>query len=133
MRVCILGSVEVWERGRRIRPFAPQSCRLLAMLAATPGQTVSTGRIAEYVAGGNVDGSTVRTAVSRLRKALGSSIATEQGGYRLVLGDDDELDAAVFAQLVDGVDWSYIQSEVDLQHWTYCNKISTDGCLHSHY
>ena len=101
MRVCILGSVEVWDCGRRIRPLAPQSCRLLAMLAATPGQSVSTGRIAEYVAGGNLDGSTVRTAVSRLRKVLGTSIATEQGGYRLVLANDDELDAARFTQLVN--------------------------------
>jgi predicted ATPase/class 3 adenylate cyclase len=101
MRVCILGTVEVWDLGRRVRPLAPQSCRLLAMLAATPGQTVSSARIAEYVAGGSLDKSAVRTAVSRLRKVLGNAVATEQGGYRLVLSNDDELDAAGFEELVD--------------------------------
>ncbi len=101
MRVCILGTVEVWDRGQRVRSLAPQSCRLLAMLAATPGQTVSTGRIAEYVADGNLDNSTVRTAVSRLRKVLGKTVVTAQGGYRLDLAGDDELDAARFEELVD--------------------------------
>ena len=100
MQVGVLGSVEVWDGDDRVVSLTPQVRRLLGMLAATPGQTVSTDRIAEYVAGGSVDGSTVRTAVSRLRKVLGGRVATEQGGYRLILGNDDGLDSVRFEQLV---------------------------------
>jgi predicted ATPase/class 3 adenylate cyclase len=100
MQVCVLGPVEVWDDGKRVGSLPPQACRLLAVLAVRPGQTVSTSRIAEYVAGGRLDGSTVRTAVSRLRKVLGSCVATEQSGYRLVLGDVG-LDSIRFEQLLD--------------------------------
>ena len=101
MQVCVLGPVEVWDGDQRVGSLPPQACRLLAVLAVTPGQTVSTSRIAEYVAGGRLDGSTVRTAISRLRKVLGSCVATEQSGYRLVLGDDVGLDSIRFEQLLD--------------------------------
>ena len=100
MQVGVLGSVEVWDGDDRVVSLTPQVRRLLGMLAATPGQTVSTDRISEYVVGGSVDGSTVRTAVSRLRKVLGGRVATEQGGYRLILRDDDGLDSERFEQLV---------------------------------
>jgi DNA-binding SARP family transcriptional activator len=72
MQVCVLGSVEVWDGGEPLASLAPQTRRLLAVLAATPGRTVSASRIAEYVAAGRIDGSTVRTAVARLRKVLGN-------------------------------------------------------------
>ena len=101
MQVCVLGSVEVRDGSERVDSLSPQARRLLAVLAATPGRTVSTSRIAEYVAGGRIDGSTVRTAVARLRKVLGSCVATGQDGYRLVLEGDDGLDSVRFEELID--------------------------------
>ncbi len=101
MQVCVLGSVEVWDRGEPLGSLTPQARRLLAVLAATPGRTVSASRIAEYVAAGRIDGSTVRTAVARLRKVLGNRVATAQDGYRLVLGPNDGLDSVQFEELTD--------------------------------
>ena len=113
MQVCVLGSVEVWDGGERVDSLTPQARRLLAVLAATPGRTVSTSRIAEYVAGGRLDGSTVRTAVGRLRKVLGSCVATDQDGYRLVLGADDRLDSVRFEQLSDAARTMGLQDRRD--------------------
>ena len=113
MQVCVLGSVEVRDGGERVDSLTPQARRLLAVLAATPGRTVSTSRIAEYVAGGRLDGSTVRTAVGRLRKVLGSCVATGQDGYRLVLGADDRLDSVRFEQLTDAARTMGLQDRRD--------------------
>ena len=62
--------------------------------------TFSADRIAEHLADGDVDGSKIRTAVSRLRKVLGDRIETVSGGYRLRLAED-ELDAAQFESMRD--------------------------------
>ncbi len=113
MQVRVLGSVEVWDGGERVDSLTPQARRLLAVLAATPSRTVSTSRIAEYVAGGRLDGSTVRTAVGRLRKVLGSCVATDQDGYRLVLGADDRLDSVRFEQLTDAARTMGLQDRRD--------------------
>jgi predicted ATPase/DNA-binding SARP family transcriptional activator len=72
----------------------------LAVLAAAGGGVVSRDRIAEFVAGGLADGSTVRTAVSRVRKVLGERVVTDGDGYRLVLADPDSLDAVSFEDLI---------------------------------
>ena len=113
MQVSVLGPVEVWDGGQRVGSLPPQARRLLAVLAATPGRTVSASRIAEYVAGGKLDGSTVRTAVGRLRKVLGSCVATDHDGYRLVLGDDDGLDSIRFEQLTDAARTMGLQDRGD--------------------
>ena len=113
MQVSVLGPVEVWDGGQRVGSLPPQARRLLAVLAATPGRTVSASRIAEYVAGGKLDGSTVRTAVGRLRKVLGSCVATDHDGYRLVLGDDDGLDSIRFEQLTDAARTMGVQDRGD--------------------
>ena len=113
MQVSVLGPVEVWDGGQRVGSLPPQARRLLAVLAATPGRTVSTSRIAEYVAGGRLDGSTVRTAVGRLRKVLGSCVATDQDGYRLVLGVDDGLDSVRFEQFTDAARTMGLQDRCD--------------------
>jgi predicted ATPase/DNA-binding SARP family transcriptional activator len=60
---------------------------------------VSAERIAEHVTDGRLDGSVIRTAISRLRRVLGERVETTASGYRLVL-DDGELDAGRFASLV---------------------------------
>jgi DNA-binding SARP family transcriptional activator len=61
---------------------------------------VSRDRIAEFVAGGLADGSTVRTAVSRVRKVLGERVVTDGDGYRLVLAEPDSIDASRFEDLI---------------------------------
>ena len=93
MLVRILGAVEVRGHGDGVTPLSPKARRLLAMLAATPGRTVTADSLAEYVMGGISAGSAVRTAVSRLRKVLGHRVVTDGRGYRLALDPRDELDA----------------------------------------
>ena len=63
------------------------------------GETVSSARLAEYVADGMAD-STVRTAVSRLRKVVGDRLESGDGGYRLMLGNG-ELDVSIFDGMVE--------------------------------
>jgi predicted ATPase/class 3 adenylate cyclase len=80
--------------------LTPQLRRLAALLTVSDGAPVSADRIAEYLADGPVDGSAVRTAVSRLRKVLGDRVQTAEAGYRLVLAPD-ELDGSRFIALCD--------------------------------
>ena len=97
MRLVVLGAVEIWDDQDHSVPLTPQLRRLLALLVTSDGMAVSADRLAEYVADGRVDGSVVRTAVSRLRKVLGERIETTSIGYRLVPGPG-ELDADRFAE-----------------------------------
>lgn len=97
VQVGILGPIEVIDDDGQV-PLSPQLRRLLGLLVVADGAAVSVDRLAEYVADGKTDGSTVRMAVSRLRKALGGRIESTDGGYRLVL-DGAELDAARFTHL----------------------------------
>ena len=99
VQVRILGPIEVVESGGEM-PLTPQLRRLLALLVVANGGYVSADRIAEHLADGDVDGSKIRTAVSRLRKVLGDRIETVSGGYRLRLAED-ELDAAQFESMRD--------------------------------
>ncbi len=99
VQVRILGPIEVIESGGDM-PLTPQLRRLLGLLVIADGGYVSADRIAEYLADGDVDGSKIRTAVSRLRKVLGDRVETVPGGYRLRLAED-ELDAARFESLRD--------------------------------
>ncbi len=97
VQVRILGPIEVIESGGD-KPLTPQLRRLLGLLVVADGGYVSSDRIAEHLADGDVDGSKIRTAVSRLRKVLGDRIETVPGGYRLQLADH-ELDAAQFESM----------------------------------
>ncbi|MGB0113713.1 MAG: BTAD domain-containing putative transcriptional regulator, partial [Ilumatobacteraceae bacterium] len=99
VRVEILGPIRVAD-GDRVQPLSPQLRRLVGILAASAGQAVSSSRLAEYVADGNTEGSTVRTAVSRVRKVLGDRLESGDSGYRLATGTD-ELDAARFEMLLE--------------------------------
>jgi predicted ATPase/class 3 adenylate cyclase len=97
LHVRILGPVGVTESGAEI-PLRPNLCRLLALLVVADGGFVPLDRIAEHLADGDLDGSRIRTAVSRLRKVLGDRIETVSGGYRLRL-TEGELDAVQFDAL----------------------------------
>jgi DNA-binding response OmpR family regulator len=75
LQVGVLGQLQVLVDGRPLGALPPQAGRLLAMLSAAVGEAVSKERVSEYIASGSLDSSTVRTAVSRLRSALGGSPA----------------------------------------------------------
>ena len=96
--VRVLGPVAVFGEDGVEGALSPELRRLLGLLVVADGAPVSADRLAEYVAEGNVDGSTVRTAVSRLRKVLGDRVESVDGGYRLAVGPDG-LDSARFEQL----------------------------------
>lgn len=102
MRICVLGSVGVWVDGEWVGSLSPQTRRLLAMMVSMASDSLSPQQIGEYLTAGACDGSRIRTAVSRLRKVLGTGVVTDAGGYRLVLDDEHELDAARFEALVVG-------------------------------
>jgi len=97
VRLGILGPIEIWDGDDSV-VLTPQLRRLVGLLVAADGATVSTDRIAEHVADGRSDGSVIRTAISRLRKSLGNRIETTTTGYRLVLGPG-ELDADQFVEI----------------------------------
>ena len=78
--------------------LSAQLRRLLAVLAAADGAPVGADRIADRLGGRSVDGSLVRTAISRLRKVLDTRVETAEAGYRLRFGPG-ELDAAEFESL----------------------------------
>jgi predicted ATPase/class 3 adenylate cyclase len=98
VHVRVLGPVRVDDNGVDVA-LTPQLRRLLGLLVVADGAPVSADRLAEYIAEGRMEGSTVRTAVSRLRKVLGDRVESVDGGYRLAL-EADELDAARFEQLL---------------------------------
>ena len=100
MRLGILGRIEIWEESGAAVALTPQLRRLVALLVSAAGAPVSSERIAEYIADGRVDGSVIRTAVSRLRKTLGDRVQTTLTGYRLVVGTG-ELDADRFVELCE--------------------------------
>ena len=101
VRLGILGPIEIWDDSGTAVSLTPQLRRLLGLLVvAAGGSSVSTERIAEHVADRRTDGSVIRTAVSRLRKSLGTRIETTTSGYRLIV-DADELDSARFVELCE--------------------------------
>ena len=100
VRLGILGPIEIWDDSGTAVSLTPHLRRLLGLLVAAGGSSVSTERIAEHVADRRTDGSVIRTAVSRLRKSLGTRIETTTSGYRLIV-DADELDSARFVELCE--------------------------------
>ena len=86
------GAVAVWDDAGVVVQLSPQLRRLLALLITADGASVSIDRIADHITGGRLDGSVIRTAISRLRRILGDRIEKTSAGYRLQLGPD-ELDS----------------------------------------
>ena len=95
MDIRVLGPVMLRDESGGVVELSPQLRRLLAVLVVAAPGPVSAGRLAELVADGRAEGSTVRTAISRLRKSVGERLVADSGGYRLELGDVD-LDLARF-------------------------------------
>ncbi|MFN3257783.1 MAG: BTAD domain-containing putative transcriptional regulator [Ilumatobacter sp.] len=83
MQIQVLGPIQVTTDVDVVVTLSPQLKRLLGLLVIADGQPVSTGRLAEYVVDPKSSGSTVRTAVSRLRRIVGDGIEASDGGYRL--------------------------------------------------
>ena len=100
MQILVLGSAAVAGGDGVEESLSLQRQRLLGLLVVEDGGVVSSDRIAEYVSDGQVDGSTVRTAVSRLRKVVGDRVEHVGDGYRLVLSDG-ELAAPRFISRLD--------------------------------
>jgi predicted ATPase/class 3 adenylate cyclase/DNA-binding winged helix-turn-helix (wHTH) protein len=98
VQIQVLGPIQVIDREGDVVTLSPQLKRLVGLLVVAHGAPVSASRLAEYVADGNTEGSTVRTAVSRLRKILGDDIEAFDGGYRL-MGDDHDIDLRRFESL----------------------------------
>jgi len=101
VRVGVLGDVRVWDDAGGEVALAPQLRRLLGLLVTANGSAVPLDRIAHHVTDGRTDGSVIRTAVSRLRRALGDRISTGPAGYRLRL-TTGELDATWFLDELAG-------------------------------
>ncbi len=99
MRLGILGELEVIDDEGRSVALPVQLRRLTVMLAVAGRPGLSRDHISEYLVGRRVDGSAVRTAVSRLRKHLVGRIETTKTGYRLVL-TADEFDVYQFEALL---------------------------------
>ncbi len=98
VQIQVLGPIQVTDDLGEAAPLSLQLKRLVGLLVIADGQPVSASRLAEYVADGNSSGSTVRTAVSRLRKIVGDGIEAFDGGYRLN-GDGHLIDLRRFESL----------------------------------
>ncbi|MZD08538.1 AfsR family transcriptional regulator [Streptomyces sp. SID5785] len=102
---CVLGVLEVWADGRRLRIGGAIQERILVTLLLEPGRVVPVSRLVEAA----WDEEPPATAVHQIRKAVtdlrrripgGSTlIVTERPGYRAVV-DGDQLDLSRFTRLV---------------------------------
>jgi predicted ATPase/DNA-binding winged helix-turn-helix (wHTH) protein len=103
MEFRILGSLEVFDGGRRLELGASKQRQLLAILLVRANEIVSVDRLTEDLWAGEppaTAGKGLQVHLSRLRKALGREdvIVTRGGGYCLV-ATDEEIDALWFEQL----------------------------------
>ena len=98
----ILGSLQVRDgQDRDAEVKGARRRGLLLRLLVDPNAFVSVGRLSEDLwEGAPPPGAaqTIQSHVSNLRRALGRDRVENQSkvGYRLVVGADDEIDAAVF-------------------------------------
>ncbi|WP_157777977.1 AfsR/SARP family transcriptional regulator [Nocardia terpenica] len=111
LQVRLLGAVEAWLAEERLDIVAPQSLIVLAMLAADPGRTVSTTRLAEGVWGDRQPASAIgalRNQILMLRRRFDAHggpgagarwLCSARGGYRLDVSVDS--DAARVEELVE--------------------------------
>ena len=108
MRFEVLGEIRVvGNDGEAVELGGPRQRLLLAVLLASPDRTSSVDRLTDALWDGEEPperpSRPIQTYVSRLRAAIGAErIVTGSGGYRLELADDDEVDAEVLEELVDG-------------------------------
>ena len=106
MHFTVLGGVEAQDPAGRLSVGGPVQHRLLGMLLVHANHSVSTDRLLDGLFDGETaDGAlhALRTYVSRLRNALGDGVVeTTPGGYRLVIADPDDIDAARFERMVSG-------------------------------
>ena len=102
MEVRVLGPIEVYN-GHKLAIGGPHQRRILAALAAQPGEVISLDRLVDITWSGEKMPKqaerNVRTYVHRIRQGLGDDLAdrlvTAAPGYALHIGPD-ELDAARF-------------------------------------
>ena len=94
----VLGPIEVIGKDGHAVSLAPQAGRLLALLAASDSP-VDKSKIAEHVTETAPDASAVRTAVSRLRSAVGSLVVRTGAGYVLDVAPNDS-DVGRFRELL---------------------------------
>src|SRR5436190_23393503 len=87
VEVSILGPIAVTIGGLAVEVSGPKERAVLAVLAASSGDTVSTERVADALWGEDPprsSGKVVQNLVLRLRKLLGNEvIETRPGGYAL--------------------------------------------------
>src|SRR5438128_8976472 len=103
MEFRILGSLEVFDGGRRLELGGRKQRQLLAILLVRANEIVSVDRLIEDLWADETPPTAAKSLqvhLSRLRKALGRDdvIVTRGGGYSLV-GADQEIDALRFEQL----------------------------------
>lgn len=95
VQISVLGPIRVIDRDSAETTLPPQLRRIVGILVCAEGGPVTADRIAEYAVAGRVDGSGVKSAMSRLRKVLGDRIEHVAGGYRLRVKPSD-IDAQAF-------------------------------------
>ncbi|MBY5163273.1 extracellular solute-binding protein [Salsipaludibacter albus] len=104
MDVQMLGTLRVLEGGVELSLGGPRQQLVLAVLVQRAGTTVATSTVVDGVWGQRPPSTARKTAqvyVSRLRGQLGADrIVSEQGGYVLVLADE-EVDAHRFEKLAE--------------------------------
>ena len=98
----LLGHVEAVADGDQVQLGGPKPRALIALLLVEHGRTVTADRLADELWAGNPPGAaetTVRSYVSRLRKALGADmILASHAGYALDT-PADSIDAIAFEEL----------------------------------
>jgi len=102
----ILGSLEIWDRGRLVEVRRTKQRALLAMLLLRPREVRSTDTLVDGLWGESAPRTArpaLRNYVSQLRGLIGSEILlTRHGGYVLDIADD-QIDLARFqARVAEG-------------------------------
>ena len=102
VKVQFFGSLRVWARGTEVDVSSPAQQRIVARLALSAGQTVSTSALMQTVWAENpptTAASSLQNHVSRLRSVLGpAAIRSAPAGYSLWAGAAD-VDALAFEEV----------------------------------
>jgi DNA-binding SARP family transcriptional activator len=104
LEIRLLGPVEASADGAPVALGGARQLSLLALLAVAAARPVPADRLAEELWQGDLPPgaeSTLRSYVSRLRRALGAqAVVGRGGGYALAVGDD-AIDAQRFERLLE--------------------------------
>ncbi|HET8528823.1 MAG TPA: BTAD domain-containing putative transcriptional regulator [Gaiellaceae bacterium] len=98
MEFRLLGAVEAEANGGRLALGGPTQRALLALLLLEPGRPVPADRLAAQL--GAEGEATLRSYVSRLRRALGRETVVAAGGGYLLRATPEQVDARRFEHLV---------------------------------